>query len=240
MPTSGCAKIIHMELTTYYKCACANCGEVIDYTSAQAGQVIACPKCKEQSRLPEPDKLMLVGLSGPPTPEFKNCAVCGAQMPFFEPLCAPCEAARKRKLLLLWLTISASLLVLLAIGGWFLRQHIKARDAAAAAAAPRILLAQPRPQMPKSINDLRAVRFTLEKKRGSDLVLAVGDVENVSDNLHTHLQADVDLLDKTGAKIGTVSDYSTELGAHQTWHIVATVTQTNAMSVRFAGIKEEQ
>ncbi|MDB6020961.1 MAG: hypothetical protein JWQ04_818, partial [Pedosphaera sp.] len=102
-----------------------------------------------------------------------------------------------------------------------------------------ILLAQPRAKLPKSTNDLKFHGFTLEKKRGSDLMTAVGDIQNVSENVHLRIQVDLDLLDKTGAKIGTVSDYCTELAANQSWHFLAAVTDPNAMSVRFARLKED-
>jgi hypothetical protein len=63
--------------------------------------------------------------------------------------------------------------------------------------------------------------------------------QNDSDNVHTGLKATLDLLDKNGAKIGTASDYFTELGPHQTWHFLVTVPETNALSARFADIKED-
>ena len=80
-------------------------------------------------------------------------------------------------------------------------------------AKPQIIMEQPHPRMPKSTNDLRPGRFVLQQSRGSDLVIAVGDIENISDNTHTGMKADLDLLDKTGANIGTVSDWFHCIGA---------------------------
>ena len=86
-----------MELTTECKCACANCGQVMDYRSTQAGQVVECPQCKEQSRLPEPAKMNMVEVFGPPAPKFRNCPVCGTQMNFWTVQCPVCEAAFQKE-----------------------------------------------------------------------------------------------------------------------------------------------
>ncbi len=242
-----------MELVTFYKCACANCGAEIEYLANQSGQVVVCPKCKEKSLLPEAPKLALIELHGPPTPEFRNCPDCGAQLQFWSRSCPSCEAARKRKRLQLQIAAAVSGIVVLALTALVVRHFTKPAPASdqiyltvlpatnlPSATDGQMILEQPRPRLPKSTNDLRPSGFVLEKRRGSDLVMAVGDILNDSENLHTGLRADIDLLDRKGQKIGTVSDYSAQLGAHQSWHIIATVTETNALSVRFAGITEEK
>ena len=191
----------------------------------------------------------MIEVEGPPIPPFKDCPTCGRQMKFLDPWCSVCETARKRKLLGLQIVVSASMILLLC-AGWLVTRHtaktaaaqariLAKSEKATAPTGPRILMEQPRIKALKSTNDLRPGRFILEQRRGSDLIIAVGDIENISENVHLRLRADLDLLDKSGAKIGTVSDYFTELGPHQNWHFNATVTQTNALSLRFAGIKED-
>ena len=98
--------------------------------------------------------------------------------------------------------------------------------------------AAPGPALPKSPDDLHPGKFTLEKK-ANGLVIAVGDIENVSGNVHTGLRADVDLLDKDGVKIGTVTDYVTALAAHQTWHFLTPINNANAVTIKFAHITED-
>ena len=235
-----------MEITTFCKCACATCGEVIEYLAEKGGQVVVCPKCKEKSVLPEPKKLVVMEKHGPATPEFKTCFACGSQMQFWSRVCPACEAARQRRIFRNRILLCVGVVVLLAVVLFALQYHSQVAEARAKVAAvtipsgSRILFEQPRPRQPKSTNDLHPGSFILERRRGSDLVLAVGDIVNNSENVHLRLRADLDLLDKTGAKIGSISDYATQLGPHQSWHFLATVTETNAYSVRFAGLKEDQ
>ena len=103
-----------------------------------------------------------------------------------------------------------------------------------------MILEQPRVKTPKSMKDFKIGKFTLEQKRGSDLVMAVGDIQNTSANLYLHLRAYVDLLDARGAKIDTVSDEVVELLPDNTWHFLYTVKDPRAKSVRFASLKEMQ
>lgn len=101
-----------------------------------------------------------------------------------------------------------------------------------------MVLQQPRVKIPKSMKDFKIAAFGLESKRGSDLILAAGDIQNTSANLYLHIKADADLLDARGVKIGTVSDEINELRPDMTWHFLATVKDPRAKSVRFASLKE--
>jgi DNA-directed RNA polymerase subunit RPC12/RpoP len=227
-----------MELNVQHKCACADCGHIIEYSSNEAGKTIACPKCGEKSQLPEPEKLGLLEAKGPPLPQFKKCEVCGAQIKFFDPFCPICETNRRKRVLLKRIAITASL-VFIAVVGVTVRQLTKPRVVFTPQPPGHMFMAAAVPKPPKSTNDLQPGRFVLERAHGETLATAVGDIKNTSDNVHHQIRADLDLLDKTGAKIGTASDYFVDLGAHQTWHFVVNVTETNAMSVRFAGFKED-
>lgn len=231
-----------MEITTYFKCSCANCGQIIEYLAREAGKIVECPKCKEKSQLPEPEKLLMLGVEGPPLPKSKNCPLCGVEMKFLDTDCSNCEALRKKKLLRVCGLVSAATIVVLGAVLVCVR-HSKPQEMKAASdpVKPSIMiLEQPQVSHPKSINDLKPGRFYLEQRRGSDLVMAVGDIENTSENIHSGLSVDVDLLDVSGAKIGTVTDYSVQLGPHQTWHFLVTVTNPKAKSVKIAAIKESQ
>lgn len=123
---------------------------------------------------------------------------------------------------------------------WLYVSYFKRKGAEAVVKPAIVMLAQPQVKQPKSTNDLRLGKFSLEQKRGSDLVLAVGDIENVSGNVYHGLKVELDLLDASGAKIGTVTDYSVELGPYAIWHFLAKVPDRKAMSVKFATIKEDQ
>lgn len=88
------------------------------------------------------------------------------------------------------------------------------------------------------MKDFKVGLFWLEQKRGSDLMIAVGDIQNISANVYLHVKVDVDLLDAQGAKIGSVSEEARELLPDRTLHIVSMVKDPRAKSVRFAAIKE--
>jgi len=241
-----------MEITTYNQCTCANCGHLIDYRASRAGEIVECPRCGEKSRLPEVKKLDIIEAQGPPIPLSKTCAVCGHEMRFLEKSCPNCDLVRKHRIhvaILLSCTLVVAVLVVLTIVKPFRTSgfagessnSVTAADGSAQPATPKgyIMIEQPRPRMPKSTNDLRVGKFTLEKRRGSDLIIAVGDIQNDSDNVHTGLRADLDLLDQYGVKIGTASDYFSELGPHENWHFLVNITKTNAFTVRFVSIKED-
>ena len=231
------------EIPTILKCACAHCGEIIEFFASRAGQTVQCPQCREKSQLPEPEKLAMVEVQGPPLPTTKLCPVCGAEMKFLEKHCVHCEALRRRQILRFRLTGAAALIVVAGgISYALLRGHEASHAVATIAVAKPVVSVLPQPVVtrPKSINDLKPGQFTLEQGRGSDLVMAVGDILNDSGNAHYALRADVELLDENGTKIGTATDYSAQLGPNQTWHFVAQVKDANVKSVRFASIKEGQ
>src|ERR1700733_6414039 len=87
-----------MELSLNHQCACANCGHVIDYRSSEAGSIIKCPKCGEESQLPEAEKLALQQPHGPSAPEFRKCEVSGSQIKTFAAICPVCDARQKRQI----------------------------------------------------------------------------------------------------------------------------------------------
>ncbi|MDB6016993.1 MAG: hypothetical protein JWR19_1482 [Pedosphaera sp.] len=88
--------------------------------------------------------------------------------------------------------------------------------------------------------DLKIGKFYLQRNQGSNLILAVGKVENISNNVHFGVKVDLDILDVTGAKIGMVSDVIRELKPHAPWEFLATVSNLKAASVCFASIKEDR
>lgn len=215
-----------------------------------------CPRCEEESILPEAEKLAVIEIQGPPAPKTRNCEVCGHEMNFWKVRCPACERSRKRTQTALQVMACIPVVILLA-GLVLLARHID-KDVLTVRAktmpdpvksqietrpvlppTPHILIEQPRPHVPKSTNDLKIGNFALEKRRGSDLVLAVGDIENISDNTHDHVQAVLDVLDRSGVKIGEVSDFVMTLRPHQRWHFLARVVETNAVALKLAGLVEE-
>ncbi len=211
-----------------------------EYQAKQAGQIVECPQCKQKSQLPEAEKLLMLEIQGPPLPETKICPGCAATMKFLDTDCLHCQDLRRQRGRRALMVATACLVVLIGVI-WLEVSHLRVETVPVAArtvahvAAP---LPQPEVKMPKPVKDLKAGKFYLEQARGSDLVMAVGDIMNVSDNVYYRLRVDLDLLDANGTKIGTVNDYSTELAPNQTWHCLVRVNNPKAVSVRFVGIKE--
>jgi hypothetical protein len=105
--------------------------------------------------------------------------------------------------------------------------------------APAAVLPQPKVKTAKSLNDLKIGKFNLQQERGSDTRIVVGDIENVSENLHRGIQVELELRDAQGLKLDTLGAFVKELGPHATWQVLGKTTNTRAVSVRVVGLKEE-
>jgi hypothetical protein len=230
--------------TTLYQCTCATCGQVIEYRANQAGLIINCPKCDEKSQLPsipaapEPDAFFY---SPPPDiPEFKECPICRTRLDLAAKSCSACdEETRRKKRAKLFIIIGISsfaALCVIGVAGFFLMRFFARQPKPVSGG--HIYFEQAVPRGAKSIKDLFPGKFVLEKKRGSDLLIGVGDVSNISEYMHFDIKIDLDVLDKNGAKIGTVNDYCSVLAPHGVWHVIATVDKPGAMSVRFGKLSE--
>jgi hypothetical protein len=204
-----------------------------------AGQIIECPKCKEKSRLPEASAFKVVEQEEPPpVAPPRLCPRCGSYMAPYGSDCEACNNKRRRTIGLVVGMISA---VMVLIVGWlFLRKFYSPPRPQPQQFPAHMVLQQPRVKSPKSMRDFKVGSFWLESKRGSDVVMAVGDISNTSLNVYLHVKASADLLDAQGAKIGTVSDEINELLPDKTWHFLVQVKDPRAKSVRFTNLKENE
>jgi DNA-directed RNA polymerase subunit RPC12/RpoP len=237
-----------MKEIEHLKYSCIGCGQTIEYLPDAAGQIVACPKCTEKNQLPSPDSRpdFVESCSPdeldqpPPTP----CPICGAPPNPKDHTCPACETRHQKKLTtLVWASVSAVGLfvivsILLVVCNWF--HPLSGSVADNATNSTNRVLAHPTVHPPKSLEDLKVGSFVLEKPGSDNLRIAVGDIENVSENLHLRVKVDLDVLDAQGAKIGALTHTITELRAHFIWHVLVSTTNTNAASVRFAGISEGQ
>jgi hypothetical protein len=225
-------------IPTFYKCVCAHCGGLIDYQAHQAGQVVVCPKCKQKSELPPATRLGMLQFAGPPIPTFKNCPRCNGQMRFIDKTCPGCAIIRKRRWLCLWIVLAVLAIALLAGTAWVAIRHFQ-KPPEPPKTGPDVLT-QPAVDNYLGTNELLPGRFVIQQRRGSDLLIAVGDIVNVSKKAHSHIRADLNVLDRNGKKIGTVSDYMNGLAPGEIWHFNARITDTNAVSLTFARFHEEK
>ena len=231
-----------MEPVMNLQCACGNCGAVIDYRSGASGQIVECPACKEKSLLPEP--LPINSAQPEDLPEIRPvapprlCPACGANMAPYGSTCSACESNRRRTFGLVVGLVSA--VAVLAVGWLFLKRFYSTSTPPRTAQSVNAVLSPPRVKTPKSIKDFKIGKFSLEQKRGSDLVIAVGDLQNTSANVYQHLRLYVDLLDAHGVKVETVSSEVAELLPDKTWHFIYTVRNQQAKTARFDTVKEMQ
>jgi hypothetical protein len=226
-----------MDNAIHLKCACGNCGEIIKYLPGAAGQTVECPKCKQRSQLPVLSPAEPLDI---PRGSLPKCPDCGAPLDPHDITCAACDR-RRAKFALLWGLGSA--LALLAVGFVALaalNQPLHTKPPPAPPKPPATtILAQPVPPPPKSLNDLRVGKFYLQQQRGSPLILAVGEVLNVSQNLHYHVRVNLDLFDAKGTRIGAVTDVNNLIRPGDRWRVLAKVADSRAVAVRLAGIREE-
>ncbi len=177
----------------------------------------------------------------------KKCPDCGGAVNS-DSSCPACltKQQQNRK----YIVLAGALIVVLIAGVVFavMRTHkiARAKETAAAAAASNsgpghiFILTAPANDPSRATNDLWPRHFVLERRRGSDFAVAVGDVENLSQRIRYGLKVDIELLDRNGHKIGTVNDTITHLAPNAVWHVIASTSDTNAINARFAGIKENQ
>jgi len=76
--------------------------------------------------------------------------------------------------------------------------------------------------------------------KGSKLIYVVGALENASAQQRFGVKLELDLLDRTGAKIDSTTDYCETLAARQTWSFRALVHDPRAVTAKLAGIKEDR
>ncbi len=231
-------------------CFCSACGKTVYYLPGQGGTVVQCPQCHSPTQLPAAPKTKPgPGLMKPGVLPFtqKKCPDCGGAVNS-DSSCPACltKQQQNRK----YIVLAGALIVVLIAGVVFavMRTHkiARAKETAAAAAASNsgpghiFILTAPANDPSRATNDLWPRHFVLERRRGSDFAVAVGDVENLSQRIRYGLKVDIELLDRNGHKIGTVNDTITHLAPNAVWHVIASTSDTNAINARFAGIKENQ
>ena len=86
----------------------------------------------------------------------------------------------------------------------------------------------------------RVSAVTLEKTPGSSLVYAVGSIHNEANRRRFGVKVEIEVLDATGGKIGTASDYQQALEPKAEWNFKALVLESNAATARIVAIKEDQ
>ncbi len=143
--------------------------------------------------------------------------------------------------LVLALGLAAALAALNRAQKWATRQKqpTPIRDAAARSVdAEKAVVPQPMNPLAGAGFDVSAI--ALEKTPGSSLVYAIGTVNNLTDRQRFGVKVELDLLDDSGQKVGTATDYQQVLEPKGEWHFKALVVDSKAATAKLASVKEDQ
>lgn len=202
-----------MNKTKYLKCSCQHCAGHIEFPADAAGMAVSCPHCGQKTELS--------------IPAGQNEA----------------EAGEDRQTAAGWMMAAVTILLVVASGGFFYWKKGKTETAASRprtnTTAGALVPAAPRPGF-FFTNRLAIGGITLEKSKSSSVVYALGQIKNESDDQRFGLKVELDLLDGSGSKIGTATDYLAILEPRKDWHFRALVLDARAVSARLASIKEDQ
>lgn len=207
-----------MPAEKYLKCDCSRCGGRIEFPPDGVGTTVACPHCGLETEL---------------TIETDSTDSD--------------DSARGKK----WIVAGIVILVIGVVGSigalviaTNLSKKTKllssqntpvARNAAAKSATPK-----PAAEPSEVINNFAAFPATIEKKRNSSLIYAVGTLRNETDKQRFGVSVEVDLLDRDGTKIGTAKDYKDLIEPHAEWKFRAPVLVANGVtSARVSAVHEK-
>jgi len=204
-----------MSKTKYLKGACQHCGGHLEYQADHIGLVVPCPHCHQEtelSLLQPPDEPAL------PLRTLVWTAVA---------------------LVILGLGLVVAVVALKRAQNWAATRRY---HAVATSKAP--VPTDPEPDTAATNSpaqaDLSASSVTLETTPGSTLVYAVGTVQNSSSRQRFGVKVELDLLDTSGEKIGTATDYRQLLDPGAQWKFKALVLAPKAASARISSIREDQ
>lgn len=204
-----------MSKTKYLKGACQHCGGHLEYQADHIGLLVPCPHCQQETEL---------SLLEPPTPPalpLRALVWTGIAV------------------VILGLGLAAAVVALKRAQHW---AETRKHQAVAITNAP--VPAEPETETAATNStgqlDLATSPVTLEKTQGSSLVYAVGTVQNSSPRQRFGVKVELDLLDATGDKIGTATDYRQLLEPGAQWKFKALVLTPKTASARLASIHEDQ
>jgi hypothetical protein len=207
-----------MNKTKYLKGACQNCDGHLEFLAEHIGMTVPCPHCGTQTELS---------------------------------LLAPPQEPTVPRRALIWTATAAVILGLGLVGAlvalkraekWAQQQK---QQAVAASAATVI---SPPPELPipqQNTNSLaqqglEASEVTLEKTAGSSLIYAAGTIKNTTDRQRFGLKVELELLNATGKKLGSASDYRQVLEPGAQWQFKALVVDAKTVSARISSVREDQ
>jgi hypothetical protein len=222
-----------MSETSHLKGPCQQCGGTIEFPADGAGLEVNCPHCDQPTVL-----------AAAPAVEAP------IEVPDDSSLDTPSSSSKRKPAVLAVLVL---VVAAMAAGAFLLRgRPDRSRASQPSPAPPPTNVAAPKEapipptnvptptKAPKSIDDFKVGRITLEKTRGSSLVYAIGVLRNDSEHQRFGVSLELELADAQGNQAGTAKDYRAVLEPRQEWRFRALVLEAKAVSARVAAIREEE
>jgi hypothetical protein len=222
-----------MQEAEFFKCACKECGNNIEFPASAVRTTVACPHCGQWTELIAPEiKSKEPGLSIGLAPFIGGVvvlvAIIGGGIWWKHRQARPADIAAGNpspKVVAAPIPKPAP---------------TPANDSNQAVTQAVEQTAPKGPSRPKSPDDLKVGSIELEKTKGSSLVYAIGTVNNDSEYDRYGIRVELDLLNGKGAKIGTAKDYKDYIGPHQDWQFRALIPEPKTVKAQLASIKEDQ
>ena len=204
-----------MSRTKYLKGPCQHCGGRLEFPAESIGSIIPCPHCGQHT------ELLLATPRLEPTVPMRALVWTSIAV------------------VILGFGLAGSLLALKRAQTWAARRHPQAAPLSSANVATNLGAALAAAEA-SSQNEFTVSSITLEKSAGTSLLYAVGTVRNTSTRRRFGIKIELDLLDATGQRLGTATDYDQVLEPGAEWRFKALAVDSKAVSARLASIKEDQ
>jgi len=252
----------------YLRCPCGHCGKDVEFPDYAAGGMTICPHCGKSTRTvapaPSANPSPIQPKAAPVT--RANTAPSPSAQP--RPVPAP-PRPKSRASGVLLIGASFVVLALGSYAYWRVGystagQKLRAESSPVAANSSSnppatvinentsVVSVSNTPPPPVSVttstsmvptNDFKIGDLTFQRPKGtkgSKVTYVVGTLENTSAQPRFGIRLELDLLDRTGAKIDSARDYCETIAARQTWSFRAMVLDSNAVTAKLAAIKEDR
>jgi hypothetical protein len=167
------------------------------------------------------------------TGSMAECPHCGQQTELL--LAAPPEEEsplRKKAVVFVVISLLILLAGLIALGVLFKRAKSRTKPG-----PPAPTVAVP-PVDPFAAQGFRVSTVTLDQGQGSSLVYAVGTITNVTNRQRFGVKVELELVDSSGNKIGSATDYQKVLEPNATWKFRALAANKQIAAAKVVAIHE--
>lgn len=199
--------------TKYLKGECQQCGGHLEFPAEQTGLVADCPHCGQGTELL---------------------------------LARPPDASTVPRTRIVWAIIAVVILGAGLAASLVALRMAERRAQRLHPAGPTVPKSS-KPIAPPSVasdslaqQGFAASAVDLEKSPGTSLVYATGTLTNLSKQQRFGVKVEFDLVNSTGDKVGTATDYQAVMDAGSEWRFRALVVDDKAVGARLASVKEEK